>query len=491
MSLTIQEDFSPERSDQTSGKTVPWGEYHSLKIGDGEGASIDTTDLIVGIPASVASTNSAVSTLKTEMDAVQNEAAGARVLQVSGVSLSIVIWNETQIAKNLFPPDTVFISEKTLISDADGTLGAYMGDIDAATIRVRTITATPIVVDDPSLLYNVATHADLPTTQTASDTLAGRTSGVGDYSGVQNDETMSGQSIRWFITAIDESGNITWGMPFIINSSQYQTQSTTGDAGKVLTGGPTAGTFGTSLSVDTTPTASSNNLVSSGAVSTAISNVSASGLKLGSSNPLVDGTASAGTATVASREDHVHPTDTTRISVNDFNTKIADYAPLSSPAFTNTPTAPTPPANASGQEIMTAAGLRTALTGNLGSIAPPMDGTGAAGTATTVARSDHVHPTDTTRASIDELNSATFVRRTGTLTTSWSGSATNGWTQTVSIANKVTGIVGPPSTLTNAQYDAYVAAGVRVSARTDTSLTFTARNEKPAIQLPFEYIGVQ
>ncbi len=86
---------------------------------------------------------------------------------------------------------------------------------------------------------------------------------------------------------------------------------------------------------------------------------------------------------------------------------LATYAPLNSPALTGTPTAPNPPANASGQEIMTAAGLRTALTGNLGSIAPPMDGTGSAGSATTVARSDHVHPTDTTRASTAQAGAAT------------------------------------------------------------------------------------
>ena len=48
----------------------------------------------------------------------------------------------------------------------------------------------------------------------------------------------------------------------------------------------------------------------------------------GTALPLMDGTASAGTAAPYSREDHVHPSDTTR-------------APLVSPAFTGTPTAPT------------------------------------------------------------------------------------------------------------------------------------------------------
>lgn len=44
--------------------------------------------------------------------------------------------------------------------------------------------------------------------------------------------------------------------------------------------------------------------------------------------PIVDGTAAVGTSTAYAREDHVHPTDTSR-------------APLASPAFTGTPTAPT------------------------------------------------------------------------------------------------------------------------------------------------------
>lgn len=45
-------------------------------------------------------------------------------------------------------------------------------------------------------------------------------------------------------------------------------------------------------------------------------------------NPLMDGVAAPGTGTPYSREDHVHPTDTTR-------------APLASPTFTGTPNAPT------------------------------------------------------------------------------------------------------------------------------------------------------
>src|SRR5215468_3307684 len=47
-----------------------------------------------------------------------------------------------------------------------------------------------------------------------------------------------------------------------------------------------------------------------------------------STNPLMDGTAAPGTSSFLSRQDHVHPTDTTR-------------APLASPTFTGTPATPT------------------------------------------------------------------------------------------------------------------------------------------------------
>ena len=56
---------------------------------------------------------------------------------------------------------------------------------------------------------------------------------------------------------------------------------------------------------------------------TTISGTNLGGSLLSSATPLINGTAAAGTATVPSRQDHVHPTDTTR-------------APLASPSFTGT-----------------------------------------------------------------------------------------------------------------------------------------------------------
>lgn len=78
--------------------------------------------------------------------------------------------------------------------------------------------------------------------------------------------------------------------------------------------------------------------------------------------PVVDGTASAGSAATYARGDHVHPTDTSRAAV----TAI--------PAASTT--------------------------------TPGMDGTAAIGVGTTWARADHIHPTDTSRAAASAVPAA-------------------------------------------------------------------------------------
>ena len=101
----------------------------------------------------------------------------------------------------------------------------------------------------------------------------------------------------------------------------------------------------------------------------------------GSATPLVDGTAAVGTSLRYARQDHVHPTDTTR-------------APLASPTFTGVPAAPTAAQNTNTTQLATTA----FVLGQASSTTPLVDGTAAVGTATTFARADHVHPTDTSRA---------------------------------------------------------------------------------------------
>lgn len=95
----------------------------------------------------------------------------------------------------------------------------------------------------------------------------------------------------------------------------------------------------------------------------------------------MNGTAAVGTSKRYARQDHVHPTDTSR-------------APLASPALTGTPTAPTAAADTNSTQLATTA----YVVGQASSTNPVVNGTAAPGTSLKYARQDHVHPTDTSRA---------------------------------------------------------------------------------------------
>jgi microcystin-dependent protein len=190
---------------------------------------------------------------------------GIQTVPLTGALLTRVINGTTPVAKNLFSPSAVFIADKTLINDTDGTIGVYMGDIDSATIIVETKTISPVSPNEPTLLGNTAYFSNLPLTVNDAVSLGWNTPRVDDYARVLSDETNGGQTVEWYISNIDD-GNITWANPVIINTSDYQAQTTAADAGRVLTGGAAAGTHGQSLGIDTEPTQGSKNLISSDAV---------------------------------------------------------------------------------------------------------------------------------------------------------------------------------------------------------------------------------
>lgn len=134
----------------------------------------------------------------------------------------------------------------------------------------------------------------------------------------------------------------------------------------------------------------------------------------------MDGTAAVGTSKRYARQDHVHPTDTTR-------------APLASPTFTGTPAAPTAAADTNTTQVATTA----YVVGQASSTSPVMDGTAAAGTSLKYARADHVHPTDTSRAPAAGSSSITTV---GTIASgTWQGTdvalAYGGTNATLTAAN--------------------------------------------------------
>lgn len=111
--------------------------------------------------------------------------------------------------------------------------------------------------------------------------------------------------------------------------------------------------------------------------------------------PQMDGVGAGGVAATWARSDHVHPTDTSR------------YAASNPAGYVNAAGA------ASAAPVQSVAGRNGTITLNHNDItdwaanvpaasgaAPAMDGTAAAGVATTWARGDHVHPTDTSRQAI-------------------------------------------------------------------------------------------
>lgn len=112
----------------------------------------------------------------------------------------------------------------------------------------------------------------------------------------------------------------------------------------------------------------------------------------GSASPNMDGSAATGTSLRYARQDHTHPSDTSR-------------APTASPTFTGTVSAPTIAASTGLTAPTKAVDTNTTdvattafVLGQAGSASPNMDGTAAAGSSPRYARQDHTHPTDTSRA---------------------------------------------------------------------------------------------
>jgi hypothetical protein len=116
----------------------------------------------------------------------------------------------------------------------------------------------------------------------------------------------------------------------------------------------------------------------------------------------------------------------THNDITDWNASLLSYAPLANPNFTGLPGAPTAAPGTNTPQLATTAFVSAAVaaatagvsswnarTGAVilafsditavfaaGSATPAMNGTGTAGSANTWSRSDHVHPSDTSKLSL-------------------------------------------------------------------------------------------
>ena len=238
--------------------------YDNTQVTENPLTDTDVQGAIDAIIARINLTNNNLDDLAVAVDV-----SGIQMLYLTGSTLTRALGGTTNIARSVFASNAAFKINKVLLSDVNGTFAVYTSNLDAETLVFTTRTITHIAQDEPTLLGNVATRANLPSTASAAATQFGRTVTVDDYCRILSDVNHNGATTEIYITNIVGDA-LTWGNEIILNTSDYQAQTTASDSGKVLTGGATAGTYGASLGFDTTPTASSQNLVRSGAIKTAL-----------------------------------------------------------------------------------------------------------------------------------------------------------------------------------------------------------------------------
>jgi hypothetical protein len=227
----------------------------------------DTTILFSPRLESISGTAATQEELNKEFKA---ELGGVHALELDGKYLTRV-WGDTTDIPISFFEGAIFREGKTLIYDKRGTCGVYIGDCGNAGIRVKTYATSLKDGDVPILLGTVETRDDLPR-NTKSANFA-TTPHVGDWVRINNDIDNNNRTTVQYIIDINGSGDITWGNGYILNTTDYQEQSSAREAGKVLTSGEADGTFGKYIGFDPAAMPNSLNLIRSGAVHNAVAAV--------------------------------------------------------------------------------------------------------------------------------------------------------------------------------------------------------------------------
>jgi len=227
-----------------------------------------------------------------------------------------IFWRQngaTKQAMNL--GDTQTVSGNVTFSNANGTFGSSTA---AGTINV----GTGATISGATKAINIGTAG--VSGSTTNVTVGSSVAGAGVSVTVNGSLTTTGASQN--IANSTAASTINLGAGATISGSTKTLNIGTGGVAGSTTNiniGSTTGSVGVTINGNATATtpAVDNN-------STAIATTAYVVGQAGSATPLVNGTAAVGTSLRYARQDHVHPTDTSR-------------APLASPAFTGTPSLPT------------------------------------------------------------------------------------------------------------------------------------------------------
>ena len=338
-----------------------------------------------------------IATIQPDSVALGSDTTGNYVSQVTGSGAGISVTGSGESA-------SVTI-QNTGVTSLAGTENEI--DISASTGSVT--------LSLPSTINANTTGSAATLTTSRTIQLSGDVSGSATFNGSANASITStlantavtpatyGSASAVGTVTVDSKGRITGASNTPIAIAQSAVANLTTDLGlkanlasPTFTGTPTSSTA--AVDTNTTQIATTAFVLAQASVS----------------NPLALGSVSQGTSTRYARQDHVHPTTGLGLTSGKLSqfaaTTSAELAGVISDetgsgalVFANSPTFTTP-------NIGAATGTSFNSITGLSSTTPVVDGTAAVGTGTTVARADHVHPTDTSRA---PLASPTF---TGTVT---------------------------------------------------------------------------
>jgi hypothetical protein len=211
-------------------------------------------------------------------------------------------------------------------------------------------------------------------------------------------------------------------------------------ASPAFTGAPTAPT----ASPGTNTTQLATTAFSTGGIATAVAPLAPL------ASPSLTGIPTAPTASPGTNTTQIA---STAFATGGIATAVAPLAPTASPALTGTPTAPTAALNTNTTQIANTAYVQ----GQASTTTPLVNGTAAVGTGTTWARSDHVHPSDTSRVAI--AGGAAAV-----MTGSFTPASVAGIVGTITNDSAAAGSIGE-------YISSYQASGVSLSTTTPTTIT--------------------